>query len=131
VIHRRVYEDWLAHAAHTQATPSQPLLANWLEITEQEFCRVIFHNWSESFASLRCTPTGFTVLKNMYQVWQVSLDTQGVIKPMCGAVSLALHRQLRVPYYVHGKHMWVFGSQPALELEMAGHDLETWAQMFG
>jgi len=69
-------------------------------------------------------------MKRLYQVWAVPLDSNWHQLINQGGFLLALHQKCHTPYYWDRKNFYVFSSETALELEMAGRDFSVWMRMF-
>ena len=126
-IHQQVYDDFVQRIGSLNQD-------QWLaesSMTQDRFLKLVFVNYAPAYPSLALTHVGFTILKGMYQVWCVPLATDSVHTHISGNVMLTLHRHMKTPYYLDPKNIYVFGSEAALELEMASRDIVTWSKMFG
>lgn len=96
----------------------------------EQFCKLMFRNWTPHFASLRLTNLGFATIKNLYQTWAIPLPANWNQLETQGTILVKLHQNCRTPYFWDRKCFYVFSSETALELEMANRDLAVWSKMF-
>ena len=131
MIYERIYQDFLERA-QIPDTKFSTVHGAMADITYPHFCKHVFHNWTPQFPSLRLTTIGFTITRQLYQVWHIRLDDKNEdLMNLPGNVHVTLHRSLRVPYYLNHRDLYVFGAEPAMELEMASRSVRVWAEMFG
>ena len=131
MIYEQIYQDF-KRLAQISDTAFSTVHGAMIELSYPQFCKYVFHNWTPQFASLKLTTIGFTILKKMYQTWHVPLeDSTEYLSSISGRVTVTLHQHLRVPYYLSHKDLYVFGAEPAMELEMASRSVRVWAEMFG
>jgi hypothetical protein len=138
-IHFKIYQDFKQFSKNcgNSEENGQPLSKEEAESIDpfknfsyEEFCKAVFIKWTKHWPSLRCTTLGANVLKNMYEVWMIEWDPNREKKYLTPACSVALHRRMKVPYYIDQKGIMVWGQEPALEFSMANGNIDDWVKMF-
>ena len=131
MLYQQIYKDFVEQL--NNGKDNDHLLAihqGMCEITYEDFCKYIFHNYTTAFPTLKLTKIGFVILSKMYQCWKFELKNTDLSLFSSGKITIFLHKKIKVPYYYDSRQFVVFGSEPALELQMASGDIELWEQMF-
>ena len=123
-IHSVIFERWQGKPDVVDAE----VLPNTASF--EQFCKMTFVNWTPHYPSLRCTVLGFALLKKLYQTWAIPLPPDWPQLVNQGTILLKINSRCRVPYYWDKHRFYVFHSETAMELEMAGRDITVWAKMF-
>lgn len=90
----------------------------------------MFQNWTTAQPSFRLTNIGFVILSRMYQTWRFSLETQPPNLFNTARTQIFLTRYVKSPYYYDRSGFYLFHSERAMELEMAGGEVSNWIEMF-
>ena len=132
MIHLKIWEDYREFLTDDGELSPEALenRLRFASLTHHEFCKAVFLNWTKNWPSLRCSFAGSTLLKNMYEHWLVEWDPEREQKFSTPLAIVALHRHMKAPYYLDSKGITLWGNEPALEITMAGGNIETWAKMF-
>lgn len=69
-------------------------------------------------------------MTKLYQCWSWPVDPDQIAFAFSGRMTLHLHKHLKVPYHLSQRRLSIYGSEPALELELTGGDLVAWVKMF-
>jgi len=127
-LHQKIWDDFLQKTmSTTDLEPGSGLVEGGFE----GFCKIVFVNWTTAQPSFRLTSTGFLILSKMYQYWEFDISKQPFNTFNIPKVHIHLYRNVRSPYHYTQKKFFVFHSERAMELEMAGGNIISWTEMFG
>ena len=129
VLHKQIYTDFV-ELINGKESEDFAIHQAMCGITYEDFCKYIFHNYMEKFPTLKLTKIGFVILSKMYQCWKFELKGTDISLFSTGKITIFLYKKIKVPYYYDSHQFVVFGSEPALELEMASCDIRLWEEMF-
>lgn len=130
-LHQQIYQDFVEQLKNTK-DDNYPLTMHlgMSGISYTDFCKYVFHNYVETKPSFKLTKIGFVILRKMYQCWDFKLKDSDILLFSTGKFTIFLHKKLKLPYYYDSHQFVVFGSEIALELQMASGDIQLWEQMF-
>lgn len=128
-LHLAIWEDFCEQINPDATERNFP--ENLVEGGFEGFCKILFVNWSSTRPSFRLTSTGLLILCRMYQFWEFDISKQPFNTFNIPKVHIHLYRSVKSPYHYDQKRFIVFHSERAMELEMAGGNILTWAEMFG
>ena len=129
-LHQIIWQDFLQKTQTTEQDFSK-IHGYLAEGGFEDFCKILFQNWTPFKPSFRLTQTGLAILENMYQSWMFEIGRQGGNTFNIPKVQLYLYRHVQSPYYYDNMWLWLFHSEKAMELTMADGNIRTWVEMFG
>ncbi len=127
--HAQIYSDFIERIGVSESTFSQSHGA-MSELDFRGFCNYMFQSWTPSQPTFKLTNIGFVIVSRMYQFWRFDIKNQPPNLFSIPRIQVHIFRNLRCPYHHDREWFYVFDSQKAMELEMAGGDLKLWTEMF-
>ena len=128
-LHQQIYTDFVTKIGQPDTTFAQSH-GSMHTLGFEDFCSYMFQNWTASNPTFKLTNIGFVILSRMYQHWEFDIRTQPANLLHIPNIQVFIFRHLKSPYYGDHSKFYVFDSEKAMELDMAGGDLKLWCEMF-
>ena len=96
------------------------------QYTIKQLCYMIFKNlqWMQSSVTgLRLTTLGFKLVSKQYQVYKFPLTHANIQKSLL----IKLHTNMKWPYYIDKKNIYLFSGDDAMWLTLTGTDIDKFA----